>query len=231
MNVRIAASLLLLFSLVLPWTVVWGTNTMSGITSEFYVLEFPFMAYYVAVYGSETTTWWEDYQSAPKYLGVALVLIGGVLGLYGSARRKRAGFAEWGGISSVVGLAFFSGSSSAEIYIAVPLIQRYTSLPVGMFIPAVYWFLILFYPAETTGLARGTPEMFCGECGKGISAEFVFCPFCGTETKRVKCQVCGVKVYAESSFCPSCGSKIPRQNKKGSDVAANLELEPSVREG
>jgi len=211
---RIVASLLLLVSLASPWTILWGTNMVSGLTSQFYILEFPFMSFTIIGAGSEgTMSYWKPYQSGPKYLGTALFVIGAFLALMGSTKRKPDYYVEWGGLSSIVGLIFFSGSTSEEIFIPYALTQRYASLPVGMLIPAAFWFLIFLYqrPVTTT---RGVSGLFCGGCGRAISPEFEYCPFCGMLTRGPKCPGCGIRVSVRHVFCPFCGAKIPKREEK-----------------
>ncbi|HJX04212.1 MAG TPA: zinc ribbon domain-containing protein [Thermoplasmata archaeon] len=55
-------------------------------------------------------------------------------------------------------------------------------------------------------------ETMCPSCGKGISTEFVACPFCGTSIKH-KCPNCGKMLSSEYVACPYCGIRV------GSSVA------------
>jgi RNA polymerase subunit RPABC4/transcription elongation factor Spt4/uncharacterized membrane protein YgdD (TMEM256/DUF423 family) len=219
MNLRAVASLLLLVSLAIPWTVTWGTNEFVAATSSFYILEFPFMAYYVVTAGpQETWSWWEPYKSVPKYFGTVLILLGTILSLWGSAKKKQGNLVEWGGIFSLIGSVIFSGSAYQEISIEYPLFQSYTSLPIGMFIPVAFWFLILIYPEKPGRYVTEIPfeksGFFCGECGREISLEFEFCPFCGNKTERITCKKCGVNISVHHTFCPHCGSRIQREPEK-----------------
>jgi len=219
MNTQLIASLLLLFSLCLPWTITYGTNTYGPLVEEFYIFEFPFMAHYVFMYEPQgTVPMWEIYQSSLKYLGTALVLLGGILALLGCTKLEQESFVKWGGASSLVGMVLFSGSRYAEIFIPYTLMQQYTSYPVGMFIPVVFWILILYSPNRGVRRARKTPfeqhEIFCGECGRRILLEAGICPFCGAATGRTTCQKCGMRISAHHVFCPFCGVK--RQGSAGS---------------
>ena len=219
MNLRLVASFLLLVSLVLPWKITWGTNESGAATSWFTILEFPFMVEYVMIYGpQETWTTWELYKSIPKYLGTALVLLGAILSLWGSTKRKQGNLVEWGGISSLVGLVLFSGSEYEEVFIQYTLFQTYASLPIGMFIPVIFWILIFVYPQKTRQHVTKIPFIksgfFCGECGKEISSESRFCPFCGKENKKIMCKSCSVNISVQNAFCPHCGSKIQREPEK-----------------
>jgi len=219
MNLRLVASLLLLVSLVLPWKITWGTNEFGVATSWFTILEFPFMVEYAMIYGpQEPWSTWELYKSIPKYLGTTFVLLGAILSLWGSAKRKRGNLVEWGGISSLVGLVLFSGSGYEEVFIQYPLFQTYASLPVGMFFPVFFWILIFIYSQKAKQRVVKIPFMksgfFCGECGKEVLSEFVFCPFCGKENRKVTCKSCGITVSVQNTFCPHCGSKILREPEK-----------------
>ena len=219
MNLRLVASLLLLVSLVLPWKITWGTNEFGVATSWFTILEFPFMVEYVMIYGpQESWSTWELYKSIPKYLGTTLVLLGAILSLWGSAKRKQGNLVEWGGLSSLVGLVLFSGFGYEEVFIQYPLFQTYASLPVGMFVPVIFWILIFAYSQKTKQRVTRIPFMksgfFCGECGKEISSEYGFCPFCGKENRKVACESCGTTVSVQNAFCPHCGSKIRREPEK-----------------
>jgi RNA polymerase subunit RPABC4/transcription elongation factor Spt4/uncharacterized membrane protein YgdD (TMEM256/DUF423 family) len=212
MNTPLIASLLLLFSLVLPWTITYGTNTYGTVVEEFRIFEFPFMVYYVMTYEPQgSVPIWEFYQSGIKYLGTALVLLGGILALLGSLKMKRESFVKGGGALSLVGMVLFSGSRYAEIFIPYTLIQEYTSYPVGMFIPVVFWFLILYRHDGNVQYARKTPfkqrEIFCGECGRRISLDMEVCPFCGAATGRTTCQKCRRRISTQYVYCPFCGVK------------------------
>jgi len=219
MNLRLVASLLLLVSLGLPWRITWGTNEFGFSTSWFIILEFPFAAE-TALFAvqQETLTTWEPYSSLPKYAGTALFLLGTILCLWGSTKQKRGSLVEWGGVTSLVGLVLFSGSGYEEVYIQYPLFQTYASLPIGMFLPAVFWILVIVQSQKAKRHAMRVQSaksgFFCGECGREISSEYVFCPFCGRDNRKVVCESCGTSVSAHSSFCPHCGSRIQREPQK-----------------
>jgi uncharacterized membrane protein YgdD (TMEM256/DUF423 family)/RNA polymerase subunit RPABC4/transcription elongation factor Spt4 len=177
------------------------------------------MAYYVMVYGpQETLSWWDSYKSVPKYIGTALIVLGAILSLWGSTKRKQGNLVEWGGISSLVGSVIFSGSTYEEILIQYPLFQSYTSLPIGMFIPVAFWFLIFMYPQKAGRYVTKIPfeksGFFCGECGREVSLEFEFCPFCGNKIKKTTCKTCGMNISVHHAFCPHCGSRIQREPEK-----------------
>jgi RNA polymerase subunit RPABC4/transcription elongation factor Spt4/uncharacterized membrane protein YgdD (TMEM256/DUF423 family) len=216
MNTPLVASLLLLFSLCLPWTITCGTNRYGALVEEFRIFEFPFVVYYVTTYDSQSLSpTYEFYQSIPKYLGTALVLAGGILALFGCTKMKRESLVNLGGALSLVGMVFFSGSTYAEIYIPYAIVQEYASYPVGLFIPATFWLLILYRPGENVRRDRGTPfeqrEVFCGECGRKIHVGTEICPFCGTATGRTICRKCGMQISTQHVYCPFCGAK--RQDK------------------
>ncbi len=219
MNLRLVASLLLLASLALPWKVTWGTNEFGFSTSWFVILEFPF-AVETALFAAQQETWttWELYNSVPKYAGTALVVLGVILSLRGCARRKQGSLVEFGGVSSLVGLVLFSGSGYEEVYIQYPLFQTYASLPVGMFVPVVFWILVFVQSQKTkprnSRVTSTKSAYFCGSCGKIISSEYVFCPFCGKENRKVACESCGTSISAWSVYCPHCGTRIQREPEK-----------------
>jgi len=218
MKLRTIASLLLLVSLVLPWKITWGTNTAVAATSWFYIVEFPFMVESIIYNQYETWTSWELYNSVPKYVGTMLVLLGTILSLWGTVKWKREYLVVWGGILGLVGMVFFAGSQYEEVFIQSMLYQTYESLPLGMFIPVAFWLLIFIRPQEparyvTKGQFRKL-SFFCGECGREISSEFEFCPFCGEEIRKVTCKTCGKKISIQHTFCPYCGSKIQKEPEK-----------------
>jgi len=219
MNLRLVASLLLLVSLGLPWKITWGTNEFGVSTSWFVILEFPFAAE-TALFAAQQETWttWELYNSLPKYVGTALVLLGVVLSLWGSTKRKQSSLVEWGGASSLVGLVLFSGSGYEEVYIQYPLFQTYASLPIAMFLPEIFWILVIVQSQRAKQhamkVASAKSSFVCGVCGREISSEYVFCPFCGRDNRKVVCESCGTSVSAQSAFCPHCGGEIQREPKK-----------------
>ncbi|MBS7656690.1 zinc ribbon domain-containing protein [Candidatus Bathyarchaeota archaeon] len=215
MNLRTAACLTLFMSLFFPWKIIWGTNITGTSTSWFYIFEFPFMVEYVTDFGSlGIYTSWEAYNSVPKYLGTMFVLLGVILCLWGTFKRKRDYFVEWGGIFSLIGMVLFAGSGYEEVYIPYMLYQTYQSLPLGMFIPVAFWLMILMSSQETGRyISREQSKrlsFFCGECGKEVSVEFDFCPFCGKPIQKVNCKNCGRKIPTQYTFCPYCGETTQR---------------------
>lgn len=54
-------------------------------------------------------------------------------------------------------------------------------------------------------LADEVAEKICVSCGKQISKESAFCPYCG-QKQAVVC-VCGRAFNEGENFCPNCGSK------------------------
>jgi len=174
------------------------------------------MVEYVIINGpQEVWSSWEPYKSVPKYFGTALVLVGVFLSLWGNTKRKQGNLVEWGGIFSLVGLVFFSGSGYEEVFIQYMLFQTYASLPVGMFIPVIFWFLIFIRPQKAGRYVTKIPfeksRFFCGECGREVSFEFELCPFCGSKIKKIACKTCGMKISVHHTFCPYCGSKIQKE--------------------
>lgn len=51
----------------------------------------------------------------------------------------------------------------------------------------------------------------CRNCGKSISDEYLFCPYCASQLESI-CPGCNKKVLPEYAFCPYCATEI-RQNK------------------
>ena len=49
--------------------------------------------------------------------------------------------------------------------------------------------------------------MICPKCGFDATAEFDFCPRCGTLLQQA-CGQCGFQVPAEFAFCPKCGTAL-----------------------
>lgn len=48
----------------------------------------------------------------------------------------------------------------------------------------------------------------CFSCGKTLSSDFAFCPYCGAAQSR-KCPVCGAtNLPVDACFCPECGTKL-----------------------
>jgi len=47
----------------------------------------------------------------------------------------------------------------------------------------------------------------CPECGKGVEASFVICPYCRARLRNV-CTGCGEKLKAEWQACPFCGQAV-----------------------
>ena len=51
---------------------------------------------------------------------------------------------------------------------------------------------------------------YCSHCGKTITTEILYCPFCGKPQKMKDCWVCRRKIPFGAQYCPYCNSK----NKK-----------------
>ena len=48
----------------------------------------------------------------------------------------------------------------------------------------------------------------CPSCGKSLSSDFTFCPYCGAAQSK-KCSVCdSTNIPTEALYCPDCGSKL-----------------------
>lgn len=61
----------------------------------------------------------------------------------------------------------------------------------------------------------------CNNCGKQISADFKFCPYCGAkseeettkeDTSNIFCSSCGKSIKDDFKVCPFCGEKLKNQN-------------------
>jgi len=47
----------------------------------------------------------------------------------------------------------------------------------------------------------------CPSCGKGVSSDHRFCPYCGIAA-RSSCPSCGKETKSEFNVCPYCGTKL-----------------------
>lgn len=60
------------------------------------------------------------------------------------------------------------------------------------------------------------PRYFCDFCGKEVSGQAKFCPYCGHYFTAVRCPRCAYSASA-SKFkfgCPSCGYSSPEQGDR-----------------
>lgn len=74
----LVAGVILLTSAFIPMAVVFGRETVMGsLPSSFYIFEFPFMKYYLVFAPLTTSSGWEVYEFAPRYLGLVLLIMGG----------------------------------------------------------------------------------------------------------------------------------------------------------
>lgn len=59
---------------------------------------------------------------------------------------------------------------------------------------------------------------YCGNCGKQISDDAIFCAYCGTKTnsavERRTCPECGSEITDGQLFCPNCGTVQAQESKK-----------------
>lgn len=209
LNGGLISGSILLFSLIIPWTVISGTNTFSYIYSfSFYIFEFPFMSYNLVSMSGETQSWWEAYEFVPRYLGLVMMALGGVISIIGGLRKEYEGLIGWGGVLSVLALVSFTSFNSANIYIQGPLVQNYTILPLGAFIPVLFWIIVLLYPKKEMERRLGYSNLFCSMCGREVSPEFNICPFCGVKLWKPTCPSCGREASVEHNFCPFCGTRL-----------------------
>jgi len=201
-NVGLVGGLILFISLATPWTITWGTSVIGLSAFSFYVLDFPFMTYYYVYSSMVSYSWWEPFNFTPRYLAMFMVILGGIFAIGGSASGEHGDLTKWGGILSILALVFFTGLRSENIFIDKPISQSYTVLPVGMFIPVIYWILILLYPSKVT------TKLHCEQCGRELSPDFNLCPYCGAPLKKPTCPRCGIEISPEYIYCPSCGARL-----------------------
>ena len=209
----IFAGLILFLSLLVPWTVTWGTNVVGVFYSQFYIFEFPFMTYYVVTVPGGLETWWDTYEFVPRYLGILFMVIGGLLAFLRELNSKPNSFVSWGGVFGTLAIIFFTSCRSASITISYPVTQSYTVVPLGLFMPAFYWILILLYPEESISkmsLLQAPSTLYCGHCGRQVSPEFNVCPYCGQNLIKPVCSSCGRTVPLSFEFCPYCGAPLAR---------------------
>ena len=207
LNTGLIAGSMLFLSLAIPWTITWGVNTTWHISSfHFYILEFPFMAYYMIYIPGDYQSWWEAYNFAPRYLSLIFIIAGGVLAIVGGVNQHDE-LISWGGVLSVFAIIIFMGCKSAVITIRYPISQSYTILPLGLFVPAIYWILILLHPStKSRHISPG--RIYCGYCGREMSPEFNVCPFCGVKLTKPTCPNCGRTISLDYDYCPFCGIKL-----------------------
>ena len=65
--------------------------------------------------------------------------------------------------------------------------------------------------------------MICGKCGKTLSDDSLFCPYCGIKLQQL-CGKCGAELSPDAAFCAGCGAAV-----SGSSEAAetkNAAAEP-----
>jgi len=61
--------------------------------------------------------------------------------------------------------------------------------------------------AAPTPTPTAEAELRCPSCGKPVSPEAKFCPYCGAAL-QLTCPECGAKVPPGAKFCPNCGAKV-----------------------
>ena len=72
-------------------------------------------------------------------------------------------------------------------------------------------FLPMFCGLALYLIARtGRSAARCPNCRERVSADFVLCPFCGTELK-LRCPSCKRPVELGWKLCPSCGTELPQR--------------------
>ncbi len=65
--------------------------------------------------------------------------------------------------------------------------------------------------AEAGLVAAKRSELSCPSCRKPVSAEFDWCPHCGTALRAQPCAYCGRLMAPAEPFCSSCGA--PRKER------------------
>lgn len=45
----------------------------------------------------------------------------------------------------------------------------------------------------------------CSGCNRSVSADFQFCPHCGTRVAPPSCRYCGQQLDKKMAYCPHCG--------------------------
>ena len=73
-------------------------------------------------------------------------------------------------------------------------------------------------PPPTTSTVPATPPppppstqsvIKCPKCGRNVSADFEYCPYCGTKLPKASyCPHCGALLPPGAKFCPKCGKPI-----------------------
>ncbi len=80
----------------------------------------------------------------------------------------------------------------------------------------------------------------CPSCGKELTSEFRFCPYCGHDMQKpIVCPVCQYPNESNSKFCQECGAPlrdmVSSKPQKKSNVAAKqtavVEIEPPANSG
>ncbi len=57
------------------------------------------------------------------------------------------------------------------------------------------------------------PGLICWHCKNEISAEFSWCPACGSALKPVPCNYCGQMIGIQENNCPYCGAPKQMRNR------------------
>ncbi|MFQ6095702.1 MAG: zinc ribbon domain-containing protein [Candidatus Bathyarchaeia archaeon] len=206
-RIGLVSGIVMIFSLFVPWTVTLGKNMIGYQEYYFEIYKFPFMAYCVLLNPTGADSWWEIYQSVPKYLGTVLMTLSSFMVIVGGTRESLRKLLTWGAAVSFLALVLFSFDSDVVHMQYAPLIQEYIIVPIGMFIPPLSWIMMLFHPARGV-MTKRTSRIFCGLCGREISADFNLCPYCGGKLLKPVCPTCGKEVSFERAFCPHCGSEL-----------------------
>lgn len=212
LTMNLIAGIILLASTFVPWTIGWGVNVIGDLSYNWFVLEFPFMEHF-SVPGLAHNVW-AVYKFVPKYLGMTFIFIGGIIAIIGGFRQKYESLLRWGGVSGTLALIFFMGCKSASINILEPISQSYSFIPVGAFIPALFWILVSISAPKEAIITKPATTIFCGQCGSQVSPQFNLCPFCGAKLIKPTCPNCGKEVPVQYTFCLYCGTRIKRDVTK-----------------
>ncbi|NOY69711.1 MAG: SPFH domain-containing protein [Deltaproteobacteria bacterium] len=83
----------------------------------------------------------------------------------------------------------------------------------GLMMPAMFsqYFAKAGAGADKGGAAQPAP-VICQDCGKGITTDAKFCPYCGHQQLVIRqCVKCGKNLAANTLFCPRCGHPVEEQ--------------------
>lgn len=65
----------------------------------------------------------------------------------------------------------------------------------------------------------------CKKCHKTISADALYCNFCGTKNAPIYCKKCGTELHPDSFFCSKCGTPVNEKNENADMKAEDNFIE------